>query len=111
MYARLGKIAMRQGLTCVSSVRIGAKERRSRNFSRTGEKSDPIDVKYLVTVESFDRIVVIYVATAAIFGTIVVTRDTRDRGKGKRGRGQFPFPLSLLPLFIRDAFELDEWRH
>ena len=59
----------------------------------------------------------IYVATAAIFGTIVVTRDTRDRGKGekgKRGKGEeanFLFPLSLLPLFIRDAFELDEWRH
>lgn len=100
MYARLGKIAMRQGLTCVSIVRIGAKELRSRNFARTGEKSDPIDVKYLVTVESFDRTVVIYVATDAIFGTIVVTRDTR--GNGKRRRGQFSFsPFPGYPfLFV-----------
>ena len=53
----------------------------------------------------------IYVATAAIFGTIVVTRDTRDRGKGEGEEANFLFPLSLLPLFIRDAFELDEWCH
>lgn len=93
-YARLGKIAKKQGLTCVSIVRIGAKELRSRNFVRTGEKSDPIDVKYLVTVESSDRIVAIYVATAAIFGTIVVTRDTRDMGKGEEAN----FPLPLFPV-------------
>ena len=109
MSARLGKIAMRQGLTCVSIVRIGAKEPRSRNFARIGERSDPINVKYLVTVESFDRTVVTCVAIGAIFDTIVVTRDTRDMARGKRLIPLFPF--SLLPLFIRDALELDEWRH
>jgi hypothetical protein len=95
----------------VSIVRIGAKELRRRNFARTGEKSDPIDVKYLVTVESFDRTVVICVATGAISGMIVVTRDTRNRGPGKKGKRQIPLSLSQLPLFVCDALELDEWRH
>jgi hypothetical protein len=49
------------------------------------------------------------VAIGAIFDTIVVTRDTRDMARGKRLIPLFPF--SLLPLFIRDALELDEWRH
>jgi len=75
MYARLGKIAMRQGLTCVSTVRIDATELRSRNFALTGERSDPIDVKYLATIGSFARTDAIYVATGAIFDTIVVTRN------------------------------------
>lgn len=74
--ARSGKIAAKQDLMCASIVRIVGKGPRGRSFSRTGGKSDPIDAKYLATGESFDRIVVIYVATGAISGAIGVTRDT-----------------------------------
>ena len=73
--ARSGRIAAKQHLTCVSIVRIVAKERRRRNFARTGERSDPIDGRYLVTSASFDKIVATYVATGATFDTIVVMRD------------------------------------
>ena len=86
MYARLDRTAMRRELTCVSIGKIDAKELRSRSFALTGEKSDPIDVKYLATIASFDRTDVSYVATGAIFGTIVVTRDTRNGGKGEKGQ-------------------------
>ena len=92
----------------MSIVRIVAKALRSRNFERTGEKSDPIVARYLVTGVSFDRIIAIYVATGAISGAIGVTRDT-DTGKtgkkGKRGkvrRKLFPFllfPSSLFPSY------------
>jgi len=86
----------------VSIVRIVAKELRSRNFARTGEKSDPIDVKYLATGESFDRTDVIYVATGAIFGTIVVMLDIdaeKEGGRGKTGkRGEEVTPLSWVNL-------------
>jgi len=92
MYARSGKIAAKQDLTCVSIVRIVARGPRSRSFVQTGAKSDPIDAKYLVTGVSFDRIVAIYVATGAISGAIGVTRDidTREkrRKKGKRVKGE-----------------------
>jgi hypothetical protein len=66
----------------VSIVRIVAKALRSRNFARTGERSDPIVARYLVTGVSFDRIVAIYVATGAISGAIGVTRDTEKRERG-----------------------------
>ena len=79
MYARSGKIAAKQDLTCASIVRIVAKGLRSRNFVQTGAKSDPIDAKYLVTGVSFDRIVAIYAVTGAISGAIGVTPDT-DKG-------------------------------
>jgi hypothetical protein len=76
MYARSGKIAAKQDLTCVSIDRIVAKGPRSRSFVQTGAKSDRIDAKYLVTGVSIDRIVAIYVATGAIFAATGVTRDT-----------------------------------
>ena len=66
----------------MSIVRIVAKALRSRNFVRTGEKSDPIVVRYLVTGVSFDRIVAIYVATGAISAAIGVTRDTKTEKGG-----------------------------
>jgi len=114
MDVKSGRIVRKRGLTCVSIVRIAAKGLRSRNFARTGEKSDPIDVKYLATGESFDRTDVIYVATGAIFGTIVVMRDIDAEKKGeevKRGREgkrlhRFhgltfpPSPFPLLPRFF-----------
>lgn len=108
MFARLGRIAMRQGLTCESIVKIVEKELRSRNFARTGERSDPIDVKCLATGASFDRTVAIFVATGAIFGTIAVTHDTRSRARRERVKGERVsgkrspftlFPVPPLPLF------------
>ena len=84
-HARSGKIAAKQDLTCASIVRIVAKGLRSRNFARTGEKSDPIDARYLATGGTFDRIVAIYVATGAISRAIGVTRDTETGVKGGRG--------------------------
>lgn len=66
----------------MSIVRIVAKERRSRNFARTGEKSDPIDGRYLVTGASFERTIAIYAGTGATSDATVVTRDidTGERG-------------------------------
>jgi len=121
MYARSGKIAAKQDMTCVSIVRIVAKGPRSRNFVQTGAKSDPIDAKYLVTGVSFDGIVAIYVATGAISGAIGVTRGTdtskRVKGKGEGVKGEekeIPFPRSpfpLLPFLVRNPVEFDEWRN
>jgi hypothetical protein len=102
----------------VSIVRIGTKGPRSRNFARTGEKSDPIDERYLVTGASFDRTIAIYAGTGATSDAIVVTRDIDNgvKGKGKRGKGGtekerklLSFPVPLFPF--RDSFEFDEWCH
>jgi hypothetical protein len=85
-HARSGKIAAKQDLMYASIVRIVAKGPRGRSFARTGERSDPIDARYLATGGSFDRIVVIYVATGAIFAGTGATRGT-DSGKRVKGKG------------------------
>jgi hypothetical protein len=83
----------------MSIVRIVVKGLRSRNFARTGERSDPIVARYLVTGVSFDRTVAIYVATGAISGGIDVTRDTEKRGIGNREHRFSGSPFPLLPRF------------
>jgi len=87
MCARSGKTVAKRGLTCASIDRIAAKELHRRNFARTDERLGPIDARCLVTGVSCDRIIAIYVATAAIFDGIDATQDTepRNRGIGEEG--------------------------
>src|SRR6185295_14648516 len=63
MVVKSGRTAARQDLTFASCGRTDATERRNTRCARIDARSDPIDVKFLETVENSDRIGVICGAT------------------------------------------------
>ncbi|HEV7743541.1 MAG TPA: hypothetical protein VGO56_00975 [Pyrinomonadaceae bacterium] len=87
MDVKSGKTVAKQVLTFASTGRTAVTEHRNKSCARTGARSDPIDVKFLVIVENSDRIIAICAATGAISGATAGTLDTKKpRGKGTKGK-------------------------